>query len=166
MTAITLPNLSVRALSRLTRLDRDRLSRALGDAKPAGMRGGHPVYALADVLPLLCRPGIADAAGEIDADRLAPTDRRAWYDSEAKRRELQVRDRELIPATEVGQVIATAFANIASELRAIADNLERQGEATPDQAARIERRIDVALDVLADRLSGLAPDVSNGRKSD
>lgn len=159
MTAITLPNLSVRALSRLTGLDRDRLSRALGDAKPAGRRAGHPVYALAEVLPLLCRPGVADAAGEIDPDRLTPSDRRAWYDSESKRRELQVRDRELIPAAEVSQVVATAFASIASELRAIADNLERHGDATPEQAERIERRIDAALDTLAERLVSLAPEV-------
>lgn len=157
MTAITLPNLSVRALSRLTRLDRDRLSRALADVKPAGVRGGHPVYALAAVLPLLCRPGIADAAGEIDPDRLAPSDRRAWFDSETKRRELQVRDRELIPAAEVAQVLATSFAAFASEMRSMPDNLERQGYATPEQAERIEERIDLALDALADRMQKLGP---------
>lgn len=159
MTAITLPNLSVRALSRLTRLDRDRLSRALGDAKPAGMRGGHPVYALADVIPLLCRPGVADAAGGIDPDRLTPSDRRAWYDSESKRRELQVRDRELIPAAEVAQVVATAFAAIANELRAIGDHLERRGDATAEQAERISQAIDTAMDGLADRLATLGPKV-------
>lgn len=159
MTAITLPNLSVRALSRFTRLDRDRLSRALADAKPAGMRGGHPVYALADVLPLLCRPGIADAAGEIDPDRLAPSHRRAWYDSEAKRRELQKTDRELIPAAEVAQVVSTAFASIASELRSIPDHLERRGDATPEQAERIAQAIDAAMEVLADRLASLGPDL-------
>lgn len=158
MTAVTLPNLSVRALSRLTRLDRDRLSRALADAKPAGMRGGHPVYAPADVLPLLCRPGIADAAGEIVPDRLAPSDRRAWYDSESKRRELQIRDRELIPAAEVQQAVSTAFAAIASELRCIPDNMERRGDATPEQAERIAQAIDAAMDGLADRLGALSPE--------
>lgn len=119
----------------------------------------HQAGRLADVLPLLCRPGATDAAGEIDPDRLTPSDRRAWFDSEAKRRELQVRDRELIPAAEVQRVISTAFAAIASELRGIPDNLERRGDATADQAERIAQAIDAAMDALADRLTALSPEV-------
>lgn len=159
MTAVSLPNLSVRALSRLTGLDRDRLSRIIADAKPAGTRAGHPLYALSDVLRLLCRPTAVGGSGEIDPDRLTPSDRRAWFDSEAKRRELQVRDRELIPAAEVELVVSTAFAAIANDLRGIPDNLERRGDATPEQAERIARAIDTVMDGLADRLAALYPEV-------
>lgn len=157
MTAIALPNLSVRALSRLTGLDRDRLSRIIADAKPAGTRSGHPLYALGDVLRLLCRPTAVGESGEIDPDRLSPSDRRAWFDSESKRRELQIRDRELIPTAEVQQTVSTAFAAIASELRGIPDNLERRGDATPEQAERIAQAIDAAMEGLADRLAALRP---------
>lgn len=167
MTAISLPTLSLRAISRLCGLDRDYIIRRINGAKPAGKRAGHPVYALEEVLPLLCRPGAIGSEGEIDPDRLNPTDRKAWYDSELRRRTLQERMGELIPASEVTQAVSTAFATIANDLRAIPDNLERHGEATAAQAERIERAIDAAMDALAERLRGLseasAGTVSTGR---
>lgn len=94
--------------------------------------------------------------GAMDPEKLPPTDRRAWFDSEAKRRELQIRDRELIPAVEVQQAVSTAFAAIASELRSIPDHLERRGDATPEQAERISQAIDAAMEALADRLATLS----------
>lgn len=94
---------------------------------------------------------------DIDPDTLPPSERKAWYEGESKKRELQVRDRELIPAAEVEQVIATAFAAIAQDLRAIPDNLERRHGIDPAVAEAVEAALFEAMDALADRVATLAP---------
>jgi len=94
---------------------------------------------------------------DIDPDALAPAERKAWYEGETKKRELQVRDRELIPAAEVEQVVATAFSAIAQDLRAIPDNLERRIGVDAAVAEAVEGVLFEAMDAIADRLSLLAP---------
>ncbi|WP_119154158.1 DUF1441 family protein [Caldimonas tepidiphila] len=101
--------------------------------------------------------GGQSAPGEVDPDSLHPQDRKAWYEAEKKKRELQVGDRELIPAADVEQAVATAFAALAQDIRAIPDNLERRHGIAPDVAEQVESALFEAMDVMADRLSALAP---------
>jgi hypothetical protein len=100
-----------------------------------------------------------DAAGigdEINPDLMIPTDRKAWYESENKRRDLQERDRELIPAHEVERAVAQAFAALAQDVRAIPDNLERRCGLSGDVAETVEAALFEAMDSIADRLAVLA----------
>lgn len=69
-------------------------------------------------------------------------------------------ERRLIPAAEVEQTVATAFAAIAADLKAIPDNLERRHGISGTTAAEVERAIFEAMDALADRLATFAPDVA------
>ncbi len=98
-----------------------------------------------------------DESAPVDPEKLPPGERKAWFDSEMRRRELQKTDRELIPAAEVGQVIATAFAAIAQSVRSLPDNLERRLALTPEVVDEISRAMDEHLDDLANRLQGLGP---------
>jgi phage terminase Nu1 subunit (DNA packaging protein) len=97
------------------------------------------------------------SGGDVDPDSLDPVQRRAWYEGEVKKRDLQVKDRELIPVAEVERVVATAFAALASDIRAIPDNLERRHGVAGDVAESVEEALNEAMDALADRLSKLAP---------
>lgn len=92
-----------------------------------------------------------------DPDSLAPQDRRAWYDGEKRRLEIEERMGQLIPVAEVEAATAQAFATIAQCLRAIPDNLERSAGVAPEVAEAVGRMIDDSMDALADRLSKLAP---------
>ena len=94
---------------------------------------------------------------ESDPEGMSPADRKAWYEGETKRRDLQIRDKELIPAADVERVIATAFAAISSDIRAIPDNLERRHGIPGDVAESVEALLHEAMDALADKLSSLAP---------
>lgn len=69
-------------------------------------------------------------------------------------------ERRLIPASDVEQTVATAFAAIAADLKAIPDNLERRHGISGTTAAEVERAIFEAMDALADRLATFAPDVA------
>lgn len=97
------------------------------------------------------------ADSEVNPDDMAPTDRKAWYEGETKRRDLQIRDRELIPAGDVERVVSTAFAGIAAGLRAIPDLLERKYGIAGDVAEKVAEAQDLELEALADRLAVLAP---------
>jgi hypothetical protein len=95
-------------------------------------------------------------AGDIDPELLTPAERKAWYEGESKRRELQVGAKELIPAADVEQVVATAFAAIAQDIRAIPDNLERRHGVSPEVAENVESALFDAMDAMADRLATFA----------
>lgn len=96
---------------------------------------------------------------EINPETLPPTERKAWYDSEHKRRDLQERDRALIPASEVEQTIATAFSAISQGMRAIPDNLERRLGCGPETAEAVELIIEEEMNAMADRLASLSPTI-------
>lgn len=98
-----------------------------------------------------------DESGPVDPEKLPPAERKSWFDSEMRRRELQKTDRELIPAAEVGQVIATAFAAVAQSVRSLPDNLERRLSLAPEVVDEIGRAMDEHLDDLAERLQTLGP---------
>lgn len=96
-------------------------------------------------------------SSDVDPDTLPPSERKAWYEGESRKRELQIKDRELIPAAEVEQVIATAFAAISQDIRAIPDNLERRYGLDSATAEKVELGLFDAMDAMADRLSALGP---------
>ena len=96
-------------------------------------------------------------SGDVDPEAMSPAERKAWYEGEARRRELAEKARELIPVAEVETAIATAWAAMAQGVRAIPDNLERRHGIDPAVAERVEDALHQELDALADRLAQLAP---------
>lgn len=98
-----------------------------------------------------------ETPGGVDPDSMPPQDRKAWYDSETRRRDLQVKDRELIPAQEVEQAIATAFAAISQGLLSLPDNIERRTGCSPEVVEAVELVLHAEMISLTERLQDLAP---------
>lgn len=94
---------------------------------------------------------------DVDPDTLPPSERKAWYEGETRKRELQIKDRELIPAADVERAVATAFAAISADIWAIPDNLERRHGVGADVAAQVGELLADAMDAMTERLSELAP---------
>lgn len=125
---------------------------------PIVQKGGKGVSWQIDLLAAAqWRFGVQASGGSIDPESLEPMQRRAWYEGETKRRELQVRDRELIPAADVERVVATAFAALSSDIRAIPDNLERRHGVSGDVAEKVAAALDEAMQSTSERLAELAP---------
>lgn len=125
---------------------------------PIVQKGGKGVSWQIDLLAAAqWRFGVQASGGSIDPESLEPMQRRAWYEGETKRRELQVRDRELIPAADVERVVATAFAALSSDIRAIPDNLERRHGIAGDVAEKVSAALDEAMQSTSERLAELAP---------
>lgn len=124
---------------------------------PVVQKGAKGVAWVIDLLAVAQWRFAGPSDSDADPDSLSPQDRKAWYEGETKRRDLQVKDGELIPAGDVERVIATAFAAISSDIRAIPDNLERQYGIAGEVAESVEALLHDAMDAMADRLSQLAP---------
>ena len=95
-------------------------------------------------------------SGQLDPETLSPAERKLWYDGETRRRELQERDRHLIPESEVEQTTATAYAAIAQSILALPDQLERRVGLTPAQSEAAQVAIHDTLNDLAERLANFA----------
>ncbi len=140
---------SLRQLAALLDVDRATVRLAIERAavKPAGKRGGHDVFPLAESL----RAIVGRRGQNIDPELMSPFDRRAHFDAELRRLDLQKKRGEVCLRADVQQASARAFATCANSIRAIPDRLERIG-LSPDMAEETERQIDAALDDLADQL--------------
>lgn len=96
-------------------------------------------------------------SGEIDPETLSPMERKSWYDGEKSRRDLQVRDSELIPIGDVERNIGTSFAAVSQSIQGLEDHLSRRAGLSPEQAQVVEDVVFETLDALADQLSVYAP---------
>ncbi|MBQ0719119.1 MAG: DUF1441 family protein [Gammaproteobacteria bacterium] len=95
--------------------------------------------------------------GDVNPESLPPSERKAWFESEAKRRDLQVRDRELIAADEIEPAILTAFSQFAQNTQSVGDMLERRHGISAEVAEIVEGALLNYLDELVDVLSVFGP---------
>lgn len=131
---------SLSAFAREFGIDRETLRRRLQSAgvAPAGERSGHNVYRLRDVFAAWT---IAPEGG-IDPEALPSFQRRAWYQGEHSRLQLEVARRELVPVLEVEQEQAAMLKIVAEGLDGLPDVVERDCGATAAQLERLERACD------------------------
>ena len=79
--------------------------------------------------------------------------------ADLREQEVATRARTLIPAPEVEERIATAFATVAASLLGLPDDLERRHGLDADLVESVEVTVHEVLDALAERLVDLAPSV-------
>lgn len=79
--------------------------------------------------------------------------------ADLREQEVQARARTLIPAAEVEERIATAFATVAASLLGLPDDLERRHGLETDLVEAVEISVHEIMNGLADRLVDLAPRV-------
>lgn len=145
---------SISRLARITGLDRRTVTRRLATIRPAGERAGHPVYSLNECGPTLFGGAALDENGELDPSKMQPADRDKWFASEIKRRDLQVRDGQLLEVDDVEMAVSTAFASVAQAVFALPDYLERRAGLSPEQAEICQAAIYEMFNDLAERLGG------------
>ena len=75
--------------------------------------------------------------------------------ADLRRMEVDTNAGKLIPAAEVEEAIATAFARIRQRLASLPDDLERRGLVTAEQAEGIENEIHNLMNGIADQLEAL-----------
>jgi phage terminase Nu1 subunit (DNA packaging protein) len=122
---------------------------------PVVQRGAKGISWVFDLLAVaewrFGRPDEPEAA--LDPDRMSPKERKDWFDSEFRRRQLQVQDRELIPVTEHEEAVAHLARQVVMTLETLPDVLERDAGITPAAVERCQRVVDSLRETLAERVA-------------
>ena len=108
------------------------------------------------------RPGAGRKPGPVSDANQRFTEARAKKEAALARlrqAEADTAERLLIPAAEVEETVATAYAAIAQRLLGLPDLLERQHGLDPELVQAIEGTIHQMMSALADDLQTLAADL-------
>ena len=97
------------------------------------------------------------SSGPVDPETLDPAERKHWYDGEIRRRDLEVRDRKLIPAVELEAALGVAYNAVAQTLLSLPDWLERRVGLPSDALDATEAIVREAMVELNSRLKEVAP---------
>lgn len=153
--------LSISRLANEFGMARETVAKRLRSAgvKPDGKRDGYPVYRLRDAAPALIEVAATDEQGEIDPDKLAPEKRRAWFQSERDRMELEAKAGKLIPALEHERDVARILGVVVQTFETLPDILERDEGLLPHQVDRVQKVLDRKREELYESLVSEETDV-------
>ena len=124
-----------------------------------GKKDGYPVYRLRDAAPALIEAAPTDEAGDVDPDKLPPEKRRAWFQSERERMELEAKAGKLIPALEHERDMARLVGMVVQAFETLPDVLERDEGLQPHQVERVQQVLDEVRGKLYDRIVSDEDDV-------
>ena len=145
-------------------MSRDVLRRIVAEAgvKPAGKRGGHPVYRLKDVYDAI--------EADRDTDRMNPHARYALAKAILAEDEIRVRRGELLESYDVERQFYKVFDMVALAYETAVDCCERDAGLTTQQATYLDEFFDKQRENLyteilkhANNESGTADDDRQGK---
>ncbi|PMN73189.1 hypothetical protein BCT27_12545 [Enterovibrio norvegicus] len=126
-------------------LHRDTVRKRLKEAlvKPAGKKSGVDVYAMADVGPALFSAEVGNKSeDDYDPNKMAPKDRKDFFQSERERLKFQTEIGELIPDSEYRLDLAATLKYLVSAFESLPDNLERRYKVPPEVLEHVEKWAD------------------------
>jgi len=93
------------------------------------------VYRLRDVVRVA---GNAEPTDENDPEKMRPTDRRAWFQSEVERLRFQTMSGELLAVEDVREIYARLVKLLVRNLATLGDRVERDKRVAPEIVVYIE----------------------------
>jgi len=137
---------SMSALGNEYGIDRRTVAKLLEGIAPSGSARNNPTYQIKDasvpIVKYLLGAQTFNEGEHFDPDKLAPKDRKDWYDSELKRIQHDKVTGELIPADRIANADAAKNKKIALSLDTMADVLERDVGLSTEQVNAVNRIID------------------------
>jgi hypothetical protein len=136
---------SISQIARAFGMDRKTVTRRIEDAavRPAGKRGGYPVYALRDVGPALFGQAGTFGGAAMAPNEMMPNDRKSWYQSENERLKFESEMRQLVQSSEVAREMSIMAKAVISTLDGLPDLLERDCGLPPKAVERVQDIVDV-----------------------
>ncbi len=132
--------LSVTNLSIVARMDRRTVAKRMKECPQDGTYKGHKAWKLSTAGPCLWGD---EADYDVNGDGPKnPQDRRAYFEAEKSRLDVEERVRNLIPVDEVRTELGRAFKSVDLGLSKLGDDVERQVGLTPEQIAAVNRCVD------------------------
>lgn len=122
--------------------DRKTVARRLAEsgAQPSSKRAGYPVYSLQTVIDAMAGHANQNATGS-DPDRMQPFQRRAWFQSELARLDLETAKGDLMRREHVAAAIGAIFGPMVRELETLSDRAERDLRISCELVEYIRREV-------------------------
>ncbi|EOW9163214.1 DUF1441 family protein [Vibrio cholerae] len=144
-------------------LHRDTVRKRLKEArvKPVAKRSGVDVYALADVGPALFSAEVGNKSeDDYNPNKMAPKDRKDFFQSERERLKFETEIGELIPDSEYRLDLAAVLKFLVSAFETMPDDLERRYNVPPEVLEHVEQWGDERRAWLYQKLIEVEPDAS------
>tara|TARA_B100001540_G_scaffold301175_1_gene307347 strand:- start:681 stop:1184 length:504 start_codon:yes stop_codon:yes gene_type:complete len=134
---------SVSKLADFLGMDRKTVSKRIGQSgiPPADQVRGNPVYDARQVVKFMYSPAGSSPGGDLDLDSF-PEARKAWYQSELYRVQLEEKLGGLIPESEHARCLAAFCKTVAAALDSIPDILERDANLAPEGLVLVQEVLD------------------------
>ncbi|MGL5775933.1 MAG: DUF1441 family protein [Aeromonas veronii] len=144
---------NVSQLAKAFSLHRDTVRSRLNDAgvKPVGKKSNAPLYLLAQAAEAIFAGSVV-AGDAADPSKLDPKSRKEWFQSENERLKFQTTVKELVPAPEHRDNIASTVKVAVAFFDSLPDKLERTRLFTPEQLEALERECDITRNQLFEEL--------------
>lgn len=142
--------LSISQVAEALHADRKTVARRLAEsgAQPAGKRAGYPVYSLQTVIDAMAGHANQNATGS-DPDRMPAFQRKAWFQSELARLELETAKGDLMKREHVAAAIGAIFGPMVRELETLSDRAERDLRIKPELVEYIRREVRETREAMA-----------------
>ncbi len=120
-----------------------------------GSRGVAWRLDLRDIAEWYFKPAIQEDEEPFDPEAagVSPKDRKDWYDSEKKKRELEIIDGLHVPSGEYELEISRVIKSMANFIEILPDRLEREAGLDPKQVIKVQNITDKERDNLYKQLT-------------
>ncbi len=134
---------SISDMERLFSLARQTIRKRLNERNIKAVRvvGNSPKYNPRQAAEAIFSKEINSLSDSIDPNKLDPTDRKAWFESERQRLKFEAEISELIPAHEVREMTSELVKTFVQPLESLTDDLERKCNLNVDQAEFVDQTL-------------------------
>jgi hypothetical protein len=134
---------SISKLSELFEMDRRTVKSRLADITPCGQKSGHPAFTIKKAAPALIIQNIAfGEAGSLNPDELPPDMRVQHYSAELKKRDMLLRDSELLEVGDVLETYSEVFKSIDDGFETLPDQMAVEFEWSAAELVKCQSYID------------------------
>lgn len=126
----------------------------LAKVQPAGERGSLPIYAVKDAAPHLLPPpaDMVERVIRMNHMGLPPLLRKEFWQGQREQLKVLSEQGQLWPTSKVVEYVGIAFRDVATEIKLLADSVERDTVLSEQQRGRMESLIANVLESIQERI--------------
>lgn len=143
---------SINQLGQMFELDRRTVTDRLKGMTPSGKRGGHSIYKISEVAPLLINGYMTE--GEVDEKRrrMRASEEKDMWDAQNKRLKFLEANGDLWRTEKVVEVLSGVFKHFRESIVMFADEMEFESDLSEKQVKKVKGFTDHLLIDVRDKL--------------
>jgi hypothetical protein len=152
---------SINQLGQMFDLDRRTVTDRLKGISPSGKRGGHSIYKISDVAPMLINGYMREDEIDEKRRRMKASEEKDFWESQNKRLKFLESNGDLWRTEKVVEVFAVVFKQFRESIVVFIDNLEHESGLPPETIDKVKRFGDGLLVEVREKLLQMEVDDSD-----